>query len=77
VRWIADQEFALYAASAIAGRGQAGGQPRELLRGRKTFAVLDWRDPKPGLRQIGNVSRMLGRAALARMRRRPAVPSGR
>ena len=69
VRWIADQEFALYAASAIAGRGQAGGQPRELLRGRKTFAVLDWRDPKPGLCQIGNVSRMLGRAALARLRR--------
>lgn len=69
VRWIADQEFALYTASAIAGRSRAIATPRELLRGRKTFAVMDWRDPRPGLRQIRNVSRLLGRAAMARMRR--------
>jgi predicted ATP-grasp superfamily ATP-dependent carboligase len=76
VRWIADQEFALYAASAFVGRGDAPARPRELLRGRKTFAVLDWRDPRPGLRQVRNVSRLLGRAALARVRR-SAARSGR
>jgi predicted ATP-grasp superfamily ATP-dependent carboligase len=76
VRWIADQEFALYAATAFAERGSEAARPRALLRGRKTFAVLDWRDPRPGLRQIRNISRVLGRAAYARLRRF-AAPSGR
>jgi len=69
VRWIADQEFALYAASAVASRGDAMTSPRDLLRGRKTFAVLDWRDPRPGLRQVRRVSGLLGRAAVARLNR--------
>jgi predicted ATP-grasp superfamily ATP-dependent carboligase len=76
VRWIADQEFALYAATALAEHGSEAARPRALLRGRKTFAVLDWRDPRPGLRQFHNISRVLGRAALARLRRF-ATPSGR
>jgi predicted ATP-grasp superfamily ATP-dependent carboligase len=69
VRWIADQEFALYAASYLLKRNATTATPRALLRGRRTFAVLDWRDPRPGLRQVRNVLRLIGPAALARMRK--------
>jgi predicted ATP-grasp superfamily ATP-dependent carboligase len=69
VRWIADQEFALYAAAATARRGKALADLREFVRGRKTFAVLDWRDPRPSMRQLRGIARILGRAAVARARR--------
>ena len=67
VRWFADQEFALYAASALLKRGRAMRNVRDLLNGKKTFAVLDWHDPKPGLRQAGNVMGILSRAAINRL----------
>lgn len=69
VRWFADQEFALYAAAALARRGPALASLRELVRGQRTYAVLDWRDPRPGLRQFRSVAHLLGRAALARAHR--------
>jgi len=69
VRWIADQEFALHAAAAFARRGQALADLRELVRGRKSYAVLDWRDPRPSLRQLRGIARILGRTAVARARR--------
>jgi len=53
VRWIAEQDLFMY---GLAGVVRRDGRLRALLpmlRGRRTYSVLDSSDPRPGLRQLG------------------------
>ena len=63
VRWVAEHDLFFHLLQAARRRDGSWRAALAQARGRKTWSVFDWRDPRPGLRQLRNIAGQLARMA--------------
>jgi predicted ATP-grasp superfamily ATP-dependent carboligase len=68
IRWVAEHDLFFHLLHRAMRRDGSWRKAAACVRGRRTYSVMSWSDPRPGLRQLRNIAADLRRRFASRLR---------